>query len=208
MPELAAYLPGLLAAWGLQIASGLTPGPVVAAILTYAASGDRRGANAVALGTATAAFVLAALTALGLASAIATFGWSMQIGRWLGVVVLLWLAWRAFHRTAHPRQDLGAQGLGRHPYLTGLTLGASSPKALAYWAAMAAIAFTSVPPVEIILIFAVGAFAASAVIHRLWAAMLVSAPVQAAYASARRWIDATLGVFFTFAAFKLATSRI
>ncbi|NOA91008.1 MULTISPECIES: LysE family translocator [unclassified Roseobacter] len=207
MSELLIYLPGLLAAWAIQIASALIPGPVVMAILSFGADGARRQAFRVALGTASSASLLALVTAFGLASLVATFGWGMTILRWIGVLVLLWLAYRAFRRAATAPCQTASTTQSERPFATGFFLGASSPKALAYWMAIAAVAFTTPPPLAVIICFAVGAFLVSLTIHSFWALALSANPVQMGYAKARRWIEGTLGVFFTFAAFKLATSR-
>ena len=55
--------------------------------------------------------------------------------------------------------------------------------------------------------FVAGAFVISFAMHAAWALVLSSRPVRAAYAGGRRWIEAGLGTFFTFAAFKLATAE-
>jgi len=43
--------------------------------------------------------------------------------------------------------------------------------------------------------------------HGGWAVLLSSGPIRKVYAASRRWIEASLGAFFGFAAYKLATSE-
>ena len=56
-------------------------------------------------------------------------------------------------------------------------------------------------------LFVLGAFLISFLCHGAWAVALSAAPVRAAYAARRRWVEAALGTFFVFAAWKLATSE-
>jgi len=44
--------------------------------------------------------------------------------------------------------------------------------------------------------------------HGAWAVLLSSRPFHAAYCKARRWVEASLGAFFAFMAFGLATERV
>ena len=206
MSEIATFLPGLIAAWMIQAASAATPGPVVMTILACGGSGHRGKAIRVAAGTATAAFLLACLTALGLSALVLSLGWGLTALRWIGAAVLLWLAWRSFRSAMAPPNPVHATPL-RRPYLAGLVLGASSPKALAFWMAIAAVAFGSAAPWPVILVFAAGAFGVSFVIHLGWALALSMRPVQNTYARMRRGIEAALGAVFAVFAFRLALDR-
>jgi threonine/homoserine/homoserine lactone efflux protein len=58
-----------------------------------------------------------------------------------------------------------------------------------------------------VTLFVLGAFMISLGCHGAWALLLSTAAARAAYARARRTIEAGLGAFFAFAAFKLATTR-
>ena len=84
----------------------------------------------------------------------------------------------------------------------------TNPKAIMYWLAAVAVANFTSAPWPILLLFIAGAFVNSFFGHGAWALALSSRPFTALYAQARRWIEATLGVFFAFTAYKLATTRI
>lgn len=205
MSEVAAYLPGLLAAWSVQLVSCLTPGPVVAVILGLAATGDRAGALRGALGTATAAGLLALLVSLGLASLATSVSEGMWVLRWFGVAYLAWLAVGAFRRAASDVPPLRARA-GRG-YRTTFAVSLSSPKALAFWLAIAAMGGIVGAPLPVIATFVTGCVAMSAIVHTGYALLLSAPPMRALYARARRWIEGLLGSLFAIFAFRLATER-
>jgi len=76
-----------------------------------------------------------------------------------------------------------------------------------FWLAIAAVGAVNGAPAPVVAAFVAGAFVISFAMHAAWALVLSSRPVRAAYAGGRRWIEAGLGTFFTFAAFKLATAE-
>ena len=201
------YLPALVAAWSIQLASALTPGPVVMLILGYAATGQRRRAALAAVGTATAAMILAAATVLGLSALIAQMSWGMTALRIAGCAYLLWLAWTAFRRSFRDADiNLPVIGSGS-AFRSALLLGMTSPKAVAFWLAIAAVIPAAGSSLPVTLTFAVGSFILSLTVHGCWALLLSSPPVQAGYARARRWVDRALGTFFAVFAVRLATER-
>ncbi|WP_308915921.1 LysE family translocator [Jannaschia sp. LMIT008] len=206
MTGLTEYLPGLFAAWSIQLVSALTPGPVVAVILARAATGDRLGALRGALGTATAAGILALAVSLGLASAAAVLSEGLWWVRFAGAAFLLWLAYGAFRRAASGTRAPSRSAAGGG-YRATLAVSLSSPKALAFWLAIAALGGIVDAPWPVVAIFVAGAVAQSALIHAAYALVLSSPPARAAYAHARRWIEVTLGAVFTLFAFRLATDR-
>ncbi|WGH80054.1 LysE family translocator [Jannaschia ovalis] len=205
MTDIAPYLPGLFAAWSIQLVSCLTPGPVVAVILGRAATGDRSGALRAAAGTATAAGILALLVSLGMASAASALSEGLWQLRMAGAAYLLWLAFNAFRRAASEAPPLRAGAGGG--YRTALAVSLSSPKALAFWLAIAALGGIVGAPWPVLALFVAGSAAMSAGVHAAWAVFLSSSPMRAGYARARRWVEGTLGLLFTFFALRLATDR-
>ncbi|CTQ48975.1 LysE family translocator [Jannaschia donghaensis] len=205
MNDIAFYLPGLFAAWSIQLVSCLTPGPVVAVILGSAATGDRAGALRAAAGTATAAGILALLVSLGLASAATALSEGIWALRLAGAAYLAWLAFNAFRRATSKTPPLRAGGAGG--YRTALAVSLSSPKALAFWLAIAALGGIVHAPWPVVALFVAGSVTLSAAVHSGWAIFLSSTVMRAAYGRARRWIEGTLGLFFAFFAFRLATDR-
>ena len=73
--------------------------------------------------------------------------------------------------------------------------------------ALLAVAMNGDAPWVIGALLISSATALSVICHSAYALTFSAAPIVAGYTRFRRWIDGTLGVFFTIAAFKLATSR-
>lgn len=206
------HLPNLLIAWGIQATGVLSPGPAVAMLLGVGLSEGRRAALVTTLGIGTGAVLLASATVIGLAAILVEVQPLLIAVKIMGACYLLWLAWGAFRKAAAPpappearatemRTSFGGQ------MLRGFLFQMSNPKAILYWIAVAAVGSLETVSVPALVLFLIGAFTISVLGHGAWGVFLSSAPFRAAYARARRWIEATLGVFFTFAAFKIATSE-
>lgn len=204
------WLPNLLIGWGVQWLGVLSPGPGVALILTVATTQGRGPALTTCLGIASGAVILAIAGVMGLATLLADIAWAMMAVKLAGATFLLWLAWGSFRKMMTPGTLPAAQPSGtpsKKSALAGLTMQVTNPKAILYWIAAAALAGLETAPWPILAIFLTGAFVNSFAGHGLWALALSSGVFLRLYGQARRWIEGALGVFFAFAAFKLATSR-
>ncbi|MEP2261752.1 MAG: LysE family transporter, partial [Paracoccaceae bacterium] len=102
---------------------------------------------------------------------------------------------------------LGEAKAGRRSVLEGYLMQITNPKAIVYWLAVVAVAGLSAAPWPIIGLFLIGSMSNSFFGHGAWAIAFSSRPFLSLYARARRWVDAVLGGFFAFVAFKLATSE-
>ena len=205
----ADWIPNLLLAWGVQSVGVLSPGPGVALILGVALSEGRRASVITCLGISMAAVVLATLAVLGLAAVLAGMETAMTAVRWIGAAYLGWLAIGAFRKAAAPpappkAREVSVKGSAAL-MVKGFTMQMANPKAIFYWIAVGAVAGLEAAPLPVIGLFLIGGWAISFFGHGAWAILLSSAPFRALYASARRWVEAALGGFFAFAAFKLAT---
>ncbi len=207
---IAEWLPNLLVAWSIQLLGVFSPGPGVALILSVATSRGRAAALTTCAGIGLGAVFLAVTTVIGLATVIADIAWAMTAVKLAGAAYLTWLAWKSFGRAIVPG-DIPTAGRARRSgpgaALAGFTMQITNPKAIVFWVAIAALGSLQSAPLPIIGVFIVGAFLNSFIGHGVWAIALSSRPFLALYKSARRWVEGTLGAFFTFAAFKLATSR-
>ena len=204
------WLPNLLVGWGVQWLGVLSPGPGVALILAVATTRGRTAALTTCLGIAFGAFSLAFISVIGLATLLADIAWAMTAVKLAGAAFLTWLAWKSFGRALQPgelRAPAPASGTGRKTAIAGYMMQMSNPKAIIYWIAAAALAGLEAAPWPIIMLFLAGGFINSFLGHGLWAVALSSRPFLSLYRAARRWVEGTLGVFFAFTAFKLATSR-
>ena len=203
------HLPQLMLAWSIQFMGVISPGPGIMLILSVAMSRGRIPSLITAFGIACASIVLSTTTVLGLTVIMAEAAGLVTFVRYLGAIYLIWLACKAF-RTAAWRPELGqfeapqrgAWGTG----LTGFVLQLSNPKALFFWLAVASVGGVGNAPASATALFIAGAFVISFAGHGGYAWLLSSAPLRRIYERFRSWVEGTLGCFFLYAGYKLATS--
>lgn len=207
---IAQHLPALFLALGIFASGFLVLGPNILAVMgTSMAQGRRRGA-ALALGIGLGSGIWASLTVAGLATLMTAYAGAMIALKILGAAYLLWLAYKAFRSAARPdRAALHAaeEPTGRNMVLRGLAIQLTNPKAALHWIAIVAIGLGTDAPWQIGALLIGSATLLSILGHLAYAVTFSTGPVIAIYAKARRWIETGMGIFFTFAAFKLATSR-
>jgi threonine/homoserine/homoserine lactone efflux protein len=211
LPSLAPYLPGFLAAYAILVVGAASPGPSVAMLIGVATNEGRLPAMIATLGIALGSATINLMTMLGIGLLLSQAAWAMTALRIVGAAYLLWLAWGAFRKALHPPQFIlrapERRSLKRS-FLVGYLLQVTNPKAIAFWLAIASIGAAEGAPLLIIVLFVLGACTISFLCHGAWAMALSAAPIRVGYARMRRWIEAALGLFFCFAAFKLATSEV
>ncbi|HMB77049.1 MAG TPA: LysE family translocator, partial [Kiloniellaceae bacterium] len=183
-------------------------GPNILAIIGTSMQRGRRHGVALALGVGTGSGLWAMLTVTGLTALVAAYAEVMTVIKLLGAAYLLWLAYKSFRSAAARQGDVVAKGArGNNLYLRGLTIQMTNPKAALHWIAIVGIGLGSDAPLWVGVTLVVSATIISLLGHLAYAVTFSTQPVVAFYRRARRWIEAGLGVFFTFAAFKVATYR-
>lgn len=207
--SLLPHVPGLFAALGLFSLGFLVIGPNIAAIMATSMHQGRASGLKLAAGVGLGTGIWATLTVAGLASLLTAYAGAVVVLKIFGAAFLLWLAFKAFRSAMRTDTSLPAaqEITSRNLFLTGLTIQLTNPKAALQWIAIAAVAMNGDAPWAIGALLIVSATALSLAGHAAYALTFSAAPIVAAYARARRWIDGTLGVFFTLAAYKLVTSR-
>ncbi len=177
-------------------------------LIGVATSEGRVPALTATLGIALGGVTINILTMLGVGLVLSQAAWGMSALRIIGAAYMLWLAYGAFKKALNPPSFQLLATSRRAPlkhFLTGYLLQVTNPKAIAFWLAIASIGATDGAGAGIIALFVAGAFLISFGCHGAWAVALSASPIRAAYAHARRFIEATLGMFFSFAAYKLGT---
>jgi threonine/homoserine/homoserine lactone efflux protein len=207
--ELAPYLPGFLAAYAILLVAALSPGPAVAMLIGIATGQGRTPALAATLGIAFGSMSINILTMLGVGLFLSQAAWAMSALRITGALYLVYLAYGAFGKAIRPPPlqavAAGSRALSRL-FLVGYLLQVTNPKAIAFWLAIASIGATKGASIFVVLLFIAGAFLISFVCHAAWAVTLSVDAIRSTYIAWRRWIEATLGSFFVFAAYRLAVS--
>lgn len=210
MSDLPLYLPGILAAYSILLVGASSPGPAVAMLLGISTTQGRTQSLIASLGIATGSITINILTMAGIGLLLSEAAWAMTALRIIGATYLMWLAWGAFRKAIDPPTVTVAQVTPKPAsvlFWQGYLLQVTNPKAIAFWLAIASVgAVIGAGPV-IIGGFVLGAFVISFAAHGAWSIMLSTRPFRAAYTRARRWVEAALGAFFVFAAYKIATER-
>lgn len=208
--DILPFLPGFLAAYAILFVAASSPGPAVALLLGIATSQGRGPALVTSAGIAFGSVAINLATLVGVGLLLSQFAWAMSVLRLIGAAYLLYLAYGAFRKAIHPPRITAAETprqTNGKLFLIGFLLQVTNPKAIVFWLAIASLGATTGGGISIVSLFVVGAFCISFVCHGAWAILLSSTPIRRAYAGGRRWIEAGLGSFFTFAAFKLATAE-
>lgn len=210
MTEILTYLPGFIAAYSILFVAASSPGPAVGMLIGIATSEGRSPALMATLGIALGSTTINILTILGVGLILSQIAWGMSALRIIGAIYLLWLAYGAFKKAINPPKFQTQMSPRQAPlkhFLTGYLLQVTNPKAIAFWLAIASVGATKGADISIVALFVAGAFFISFTCHGAWAVALSANPIRTAYAKARRWIEGALGAFFSFAAYKLATSE-
>ena len=205
------FLTGILLAYGVFMIGMFTPGPNILAVKGTSMSVGRSEGKALALGVATGTFCWSMLTALGLTALVSAYASIMVFLKIVGAAYLLWLAYKAFKSAMTVKElDVRPVRLDGGPmafYRRGLLIQMTNAKAALVWIAIMSLAMDGQAPIWVAAFVVVGTSIISAVGHVIYAMAFSTAPVVAAYAKARRWIEGVLGIYFCFASYKLATYR-
>jgi amino acid exporter len=213
MSEISTYLPGILLAYSACLLGLASPGPNVLAVMGTSMSIGRRAGVALALGIAAGSFLWALLTVSCLSMLISSYAAALIFIKVGGGLYLLWLAYKAF-RSAASKHDIEATtfaGATLTPFryaLRGLTIQMTNPKAALAWIAIVSLGLGGHDaPLWVAVAIVAGTTALSTALHLLYALAFSTKAMVRVYGSARRYIQATLGVFFAFAGIKLLVSR-
>jgi len=202
LDQFLIYLPGILLAYSVFLVGVASPGPNILAIIGTSMSVNRSSGIALALGVALGSLTWGTLTALGLSAMLSTYASALVFIKVAGGAYLIWLAYKAF-RSAASTHDLEARKLGqkqRSPLgyaVSGYAIQMTNPKAALTWVATISLGLKPGSPLWVAAAIVVGIFILSTLIHTLYAVAFSTSFMVAAYSRARRYIQATLGVFFT-----------
>ncbi len=205
----AIDLSGFIAAYLILFVGSSSPGPSVALLISIATGEGRAPALIATLGIALGSATLNVLTILGVGLLVSKAAWAMSALRIIGAAYLLYLAYGAFTKSINPpafETTTAAHGSRSKHFISGYLLQITNPKAIAFWLAISAVGAVEGASLSIIALFIAGGFVISFSCHAAWAVALSVKKVRRVYSASRRWIEAALGGFFVYAAFKIATS--
>ncbi|MET1414688.1 LysE family translocator [Roseibium sp. HPY-6] len=204
-----ADLTSLLLALGIFAVGFVSIGPNILAIIGTSMERGRVAGAKLALGVGLGSGIWATLTVAGLTALIAAYAHAITILKVLGALYLLWLAYKALRSAASPGANLAAKPASGHRLmLQGLAIQMTNPKAALHWIAIVGIGLGPDAPLWVGLALIASCTLMSVLGHLAYAVTFSTQPVVDFYRRKRRWIETGLGVFFSFAAYKLATYRV
>ena len=209
MSSIHSYWPGIMLAYTTYVVASVSPGPAMLATMGAAMESGRNAGIALGLGIAASALVWGVLAFLGLSTLLVAYAGILDIIRVFGCLYLLYLAWKAFS-SALSSYDLAVERTGAKEYRTldvfvrGCLLNLANPKAVLTWVAIISLAIEPGAPVWTIFAVLGGTIGFSIVFYTLIAVVFSTPKMVSMYSRARRWIDGTLGLVFTYSAYKLA----
>ena len=212
MENISPYLPGILLAFSAFFVSILSPGPNIMAVIGTSMAVGRSSGVALAIGVACGSFTWAVLTVVGLSALLATYAFALIVIKVFGGLYLLWLAYKSF-KSAAAVHDIEAKELSggkRSPLgylLRGYIVQMTNPKAALAWIAIISLGLAQDAPFWVGAVIVAGTSSLSILMHVLYAIAFSTPRMVKVYSKARRYIQATLGAFFTLAGLKLLTDR-
>lgn len=196
----------LFLALGIFSTGFLVIGPNILAIIATSMERGRRQGAAMALGVGVGSGIWATLTVTGLSALIAAYAGAVTVLKIFGAVYLCFLAYKAFRAAATPDGQLQARAAsGGNPFLRGLIVQMTNPKAALQWIAIVGIGLGVDAPLWLGITLVISATAISLLGHLAYAVTFSTDVVVSVYRRFRQRIELALGAFFSFAAYKVAT---
>jgi threonine efflux protein len=189
------YVQSLLSLSGIFLLACCSPGPVFLLIASSAAQKGRAEGIRVGLGVASATFVWASFTVLGLGAILASVVWAQSAIRLIAGLYLLWLGIGMVRSSLRPKPDaVGLVALPRAAFESGFIASITNPKALAFFGS----AFALTSPAQPTLLYHVAAVIALTLLSAFWhsflAVIFATPALQHGYRSLKRQINLCVGI--------------
>lgn len=213
MEQLPIYLPGIILAYSVFLIAIASPGPNILAVIGTSMSVGRSSGIALALGVAAGSFTWAVLTVSGLSALLAAYSSVLIVIKIFGGTYLLWLAYKSFKsalavRDIEVRELAGGRRTPSGYMARGYMIQMTNPKAALAWIAIISLGLKEGAPLWVGAVIVIGTLLLSILCHMLYAVAFSTPFMVRIYGRARRYVQATLGVFFAFAGIRLLTSRV
>lgn len=203
-PELSS----LVLALSILAVGFISIGPNILAIIGTSMERGRQDGTKLALGVGVGSGLWAMLTVTGLTTLITVYAGFVTLLKLFGAAYLMWLAYKAFRSAATSDDNVEPTAArGKNLFLQGVTIQMTNPKAALHWIAIVGLGLGANAPLWVGLALIICATIVSVCGHVAYAVTFSTQPVVAFYRRFRRWIESGLGVFFTYAAYKVATFK-
>ena len=193
-------------ALGILAIGFISIGPNILAIIGTSMERGRKDGMRLALGVGIGSGLWATITVAGLTTLITAYAGFIILLKIFGAAYLLWLAYKAFRSAATAGKDAKPMAASaKNLFLQGILIQMTNPKAALQWIAIVSFGLGANAPLWTGLTLIVCATLISVFGHIAYAVLFSTQRVILVYRKGRRLVDSVLGVFFTFAAFKVAT---
>lgn len=212
MEELWIYLPSIMLAYAAFLLGAMSPGPNILAVIGTSMSEGRKSGTALAMGIAMGSFSWGLLSAIGLTALLATYASALLVIKIIGGCYLLWLGYKSLCSAAS-KYDLNTMTLDgdkRRPrdfFMRGYLIQMTNPKAALTWIAIITLGLAPDAPMWVAAAIVTGATLLSVIMHGLYAVAFSTNFMVRVYSKARKYIQATLGIFFVGAGIKLLSGK-
>ncbi|PCI86359.1 MAG: lysine transporter LysE [Hyphomicrobiales bacterium] len=212
MEQIWIYLPSIMLAYAAFLLGAMSPGPNILAVIGTSMSEGRKSGTALAMGIAMGSFSWGLLSAVGLTALLATYASALFVIKIIGGCYLLWLGYKSL-RSAASKYDLNTvtlDGDKRRPrdfFIRGYLIQMTNPKAALTWVAIITLGLAPDAPVWVAASIVTGATLLSIIMHGLYAVAFSTNLMVRVYSKARKYIQATLGIFFVGAGIKLLSGK-
>ena len=114
----------------------ISPGPSLAVVLRNTISGGRTQGIMTGIGHGIGFSIYAFIAVMGLSSLLLANEQIFNLLQWVGVLVLIWLAFNMIIRNTPPGQSKESEGSGRRGFLEGFMIAFLNPKILVFLVAI------------------------------------------------------------------------
>jgi len=197
-------LPLILLGWAI---GGGSPGPATLAISGTSMAQGRQAGLALASGVICGSATWGIAAALGFAALMQANVWVFQAVRYAGALYLLFLAVKSL-RAAWvnvPATPMAATRSG--PFIKGLLLHLTNPKAVLGWGSIFAIALAPNAQAGAVWGLFLSLIVVSASVFWGYALLFSTGSAIRVYTRAKRWFELAFGVLFGLASLKILTLR-
>ena len=203
---MSAEMSNLAFAMGILAIGFISIGPNILAIIGTSMERGRKDGIRLALGVGLGSGLWAMITVTGLTTLITAYAGFIIVLKLFGVSYLLWLAFKAFRSAATVGENTKPKvASAQNLFLQGVLIQMTNPKAALQWIAIVSFGLGADAPIWTGMTLIACATVVSLFGHITYAVLFSTKHVILAYRKFRRWIDGALGVFFAFAAFKVAS---
>lgn len=198
----------LYIAW---LIGGGSSGPATLALASTGMARGRKAALALAMGILVGSGAWAIAAAAGFSAAMVANAWLADSLRIIGVLYILWLAFKSIRSALCPGAPTMAAAMPAKPakaFLGGLMLHVTNPKAILSWGAVYAVAVPPGAGVAELAGMGLFLFSGSIIVFVGYALMFSTEAAMRRYMRARRWFEAAFGVLFGGAAIAILSARV